>query len=292
MKRTLFLSVLAATLAISSQADESASEDKSQYTLFNRTPSESMRVWRTDHAGLAPYTIDAGHFEIDVVAVSYGYDEQDFGGAFRARGEAWSYGITQIKLGLLNRLDAEVIIMPYQTITGTLKEGSMTIVRETASGFGDVVSRLKLNLWGNDGGKTALSISGDVKYPTGRHGIGELGNGQFEGGPGLEFAAQLPWDFELRINSSVDFFEDASDARHAAFGNLISLSHCIIPNLEGYCVFNTSISTITGAEWIGSVKVGLNYRVAKNIELYLGNSFGVTDNAFDYQPFVGVAARF
>jgi len=292
MKRALYPFLLAATFVISSRGDEPTSEDKCHYTLFNPTPSESLRVWRTDHAGITPYTIDAGHFELDVVAVSYAYDEQDFGGSFRARSEAWSYGITQIKLGLLNRLDAEVIFRPYQTITGTLKAGSTTIVRETVSGFGDVVSRLKLNVWGNDGGKTALSISGDIKYPAAKHGIDELGNGQFEGGPAVEFAAQLPWDFELRINSAVDFFEDGSDARQAAFGNLISLSHCIVSKLEGYCVFDTSISTITGAEWVGLVKVGLNYRVAKNVELYLGNSFGVTDNAFDYAPFLGIAARF
>jgi hypothetical protein len=173
-----------------------------------------------------------------------------------------------------------------------LKVGSTTFFRETVSGFGDVVSRLKLNVWGNDGGRIALSISGDVKYPTAKHGIGELGNGQFEGGPAVQFAAQLPWDFELRINSAVNFFEDPSDDRQASFGNAISLSHCIADKLEGYCVFGTSISTITDAEWVGSVKVGLNYRVAGNVELYLGNSFGVTDNAFDYGPFVGVAARF
>jgi hypothetical protein len=40
------------------------------------------------------------------------------------------------------------------------------------------------------------------------------------------------------------------------------------------------------------MKIGLNYRVAKNVELYLGNSFGVTDNALDYAPFLGIAARF
>jgi hypothetical protein len=40
------------------------------------------------------------------------------------------------------------------------------------------------------------------------------------------------------------------------------------------------------------VKIGLNYRLAKNIELYTGSAFGVTESAFDYQPFLGVAARF
>jgi hypothetical protein len=286
------LGVAAVSLLTPIFGAELTPEDKSQYTLFNPTPTESMRPWRTDRAGVSPYTIDAGHFEFDVVAVSYAYDERDFDGFFRVRTEAWGYGITQIKVGLLNRLDAEVIIMPYQTISSTLKAGSTTFARQTVSGFGDVVSRLKLNVWGNDSGKIALSISGDVKYPTAKHGIDELGNGQFEGGPAIQFAAQLPWDFELRINSAVNLFQDASDDRQASFANLISLSHPIIGDLDGYCVFNTSISTITDAEWFGVVKIGLNYRVARNVELYVGNSFGVTDNAYDYAPFLGVAARF
>lgn len=56
-------------------------------------------------------------------------------------------------------------------------------------------------------------------------------------------------------------------------------------------MFNTLAFT-SGPGWVGEIKTGLNYRLAKNIELYLGSSFGVTDNAIDYQPFVGVAARF
>jgi hypothetical protein len=292
VKRIVLYYIIIATCLASSRGVELQADDKSSHTLFNPTPSESLRVWRTDHAGIVPYTIDAGHFEADITGVTYGYDEQEFGGFVKIRTESWSYGITQIKLGLLDRLDAEVIIRPYQTITSTLKANDFPVFRETGSGFGDVVSRLKLNVWGNDSGKTALSISGDVKFPTAEHGIGELGNGQFEGGPGLEFAAQLPWEFELRINSAINFFEDASDSRQAAFANLMSLSHGIVPNLEGYCAFSTSVSTITGEDWIGSVKIGLNYRIAKKVELYVGNSFGVTDDAFDYAPFVGVAARF
>jgi len=205
MKRIVLYSVFVMACLTSSRGDETPADDKSSHTLSNPTPGESLRVWRTDHAGIVPYTIDAGHFEADITGVTYGYDEQDFGGSTRIRTESWSYGITQIKLGLLNRLDAEVIIRPYQTITDTLKVSDFPIFRETVSGFGDVVSRLKLNVWGNDSGKTALSISGDVKFPTAEHGIGELGNGQFEGGPGLEFAAQLPWESELRVNSAIDF---------------------------------------------------------------------------------------
>ena len=60
--------VLAVSVLNSTFCAEPTPDGKSQYTLFNPTPSESMRAWRTDRAGVSPYTIDAGHFEFDLAA--------------------------------------------------------------------------------------------------------------------------------------------------------------------------------------------------------------------------------
>jgi hypothetical protein len=299
-----FSSLLAVSVLISTHAADTTPEDKSHYTLFNPTPRESMRAWRTDRAGTSPYTIDAGHFEVDLTLLAYGYDEHEIlivNNAFTAfsrvqiRSDAWRYGAITTKIGLANWLDAEVAFVPYQTITSEPDQivrdevtGRPVIRRTTRSGFSDVVSRLKLNLWGNDGGTTALSVSGNVKFPTASD---DLGNGQFEGGPSVEFAAQIPWGFELRINGAANLYDDDRDNRQAAVGGLLSLSHQIVGNLQGYALFDATAFT-SGDDWIGSVRAGLNYRIAKDIELYIGNSFGVTDDAFDYEPFIGVAARF
>jgi hypothetical protein len=189
----------------------------------------------------------------------------------------------------MNKLDAEVMIEPYQTITTTLAAGPLFgSFRRTDSGFGDLSARVKLNVWGNDGGKTALSISGNATFPTAN---ARVGGGRYAAGPSLEFAALLPGDFELRINSGASISEDIRDNIQSAFGNLISLSHPIVGALEEYCAFNTLAFT-DGTDWVGEIKVGLNYRLARNVELYAGSSFGVTDNAMDYQPFLGIAARF
>jgi len=297
MKRIILLSVLAASLVTSVRGDEGSMEDKSHYTLFNPTPADSLRVWRTDHAGVVPFTIDAGHVEVDVTAVSYGHDDELVGFVFldgigfvelRQKLEVWRYGFTQIKIGLLNNLDAEVTIEPYETITATVQGGSFGPFRRTLSGFGDVSARVKLNLWGNDGGKTALSVSGNATFPRAN---ARIGSGRYAAGPSVEFAAKLPGEFELRIDSGASISEDARDEIQSTFGNLISLSHAIVGPLEEYCAFNTAVFT-GRADWVGEIRVGLNYRLSRNLEIYAGSSFGVTDNAMDYQPFAGVAARF
>jgi len=195
----------------------------------------------------------------------------------------------QLKAGLLNNLDAEATLMPYETDTSTYTGPFSS--RETASGFGDLVSGLKWNLWGNDGGRTAMAVSGMVEFPTG---TGILSSHQVEGGPGAEFAAQLPDAFELRIVSSCNFCENAVlKQREVSFGNLISLTHCIVGPLEGYCPFDTHVQTESGSEWAGVVRIGANYRLTKGTEFFIGNDFGVTGTYYsDYHPFIGAAVRF
>ena len=59
----------------------------------------------------------------------------------------------------------------------------------TTDGFGDITTRLKVNLWGNDGGRTALAIMPFLKVPTASDG---LGNDVVEGGIIVPFAFELP----------------------------------------------------------------------------------------------------
>ena len=61
--------------------------------------------------------------------------------------------------------------------------------KETASGFADFQTRLKVNLWGNDGGKTALAIMPFVKWLLPASG---LRNGQTVGGFICPLAIELP----------------------------------------------------------------------------------------------------
>src|SRR5260370_2320006 len=47
--------------------------DKSAFDLFNPTPTESLRELATDDRGATetPYTVDAGHFQVEMTLVSY-----------------------------------------------------------------------------------------------------------------------------------------------------------------------------------------------------------------------------
>src|SRR2546425_12662784 len=50
--------------------------DKGKYTLFNPTPRELMREMNTDRPDKteSPFTVDAGHFQIEADILNYTYD--------------------------------------------------------------------------------------------------------------------------------------------------------------------------------------------------------------------------
>ena len=81
---TAWLSCAAAT-ALAQDAGPGA--DKSHYTLFDPTPRALMREMATDRPDVteSPYTVDAGHVQVESSFVEYTRDD-DGGGDF----DAWS----------------------------------------------------------------------------------------------------------------------------------------------------------------------------------------------------------
>src|SRR5437667_370545 len=56
--------------------------DKSVFNLFNPTPTKHLRGLDTDGPGSteSPYTVDAGHFQVEMTLVGYTSERQSFGG--------------------------------------------------------------------------------------------------------------------------------------------------------------------------------------------------------------------
>src|SRR5438445_434069 len=85
--------------------------DKSVFNLFNPTPAEYLRALDTDGPGSteSPYTVDAGHFQIEMTLVSYTSDRESFNGVMQ-RFEAWAISPMHLKIGMLNRLNAQRLL--------------------------------------------------------------------------------------------------------------------------------------------------------------------------------------
>ncbi|MBE0543568.1 MAG: transporter [Verrucomicrobia bacterium] len=274
--------MLAAFLAISSAVAENA--DKRQYTLFNPTPRDLMREMSTDRPDLTegPYTVDAGHFQIEVDAVNYSYDD---GRGIRT--ESLSLGVVNLKAGLCNSTDVQLVLEPYTTVRIRDRDAGTS---DRHRGFGDITTRLKVNVWGNDSGATALAVMPFVKFPSNQD---NLGNNAVEGGLIVPFAAELPAGWSLGAMTEVDFMEDADGSGyHPEFINTIAFGHDIVGKLAGYVEFFSLVSTDRGARWVGLIGLGLTYRLSADIQLDGGVNLGVTQSADDINPFMGISWRF
>src|SRR5687767_1831574 len=115
-----------------------------------------MRDMSTDRPDKteSAYTVDAGHFQVEADLLGYSYDRHNTSFA-NERAESWNVATLKLKVGLCNSTDLQFVVPTYNRVrladrtTGTV---------ERNSGFGDIATRLKVNVWGNDGGTTALAL--------------------------------------------------------------------------------------------------------------------------------------
>jgi len=260
--------------------------DKSEYNLFNPTPAEYLRALDTDGPGSteSPYTVDAGHFQVEMTLVGYTHDRESFNGVTE-RVETWAIAPMNLKIGLLNRLDAQLVLETYNLLHER-ENGS----RVTRRGFGDTTLRLKYNFWGNDGGPTALAATPYVKFPTSQD---DIGNRAFEGGLILPLAVELPRAFYLGMTTRFDAVQDEDESGyHAEFVNSVAFGHDLVGRLFGYVEFFSAVSAERDSDWVGTFDTGVIYGVTENAQLNAGVNIGVTRAADDWTAFVGMAWRY
>ncbi|HEY5745108.1 MAG TPA: transporter [Chryseolinea sp.] len=254
--------------------------DKWQYTLFNPTPRALMREMSTDRPDKteSPYTVDAGHFQVETDLVGFGIDNRN---ANNERVFGINAGNMNLKAGLLNNVDLQLVVENY--VYEQVRANGVTTRK---SGFGDLTTRLKVNLWGNDGGPTAFGIMPFVKFPTN---TGGLGNKQVEGGLIFPLAVELPYGWGMGVMTEFDFVHREDGSYGPDFINSITFSHDIIGNLAGYVEF---FSRLSEGELEITLDAGLTYTLTEDIQLDCGCNFGVTEAAEDFNPFVGFSVRY
>jgi len=259
--------------------------DKSGYHLFHPTPRPQMREMSTDRPDQteSPYTVDAGHFQVELDFFKFTSDRRGTGGAHT---DIWNIAPINLKVGLLNNVDLQIVLDNYLDVR---TKNPATGATAHATGFGDITTRLKINLWGNDGGPTALAIMPYVKLPLS---TSNLRNGDTEGGVIIPLAVELPGGWGMGLMTEVDFVSDDAGGYDTEWVNSITFSHGLTSQLGAYVEFFSVVGTAPGFDWQGQADVGCTYAVGDNMQFDFGCNFGLTKSAPDYQPFVGFTVRF
>ena len=277
----ILLAIMAAGTA---QPVDDSAPNNSRYNLFNPVPDALLRELSPDRPDKteSPYTVDAGHYQLEMDFANYTYRKSD-----GITTKAWNVAPFNLKAGLLDNVDLQVVCDNYLNVrTARSAPGGTT----TQSGIGDLTARLKINLWGDDGGRTAFALLPYVSLPTATDGLGDQA---VEGGVIFPLAVKLPRGFDLGLETACSCLRDDNDSNyHADFINSITLGHNLIGKLDGYLEFFSDISSENHSGWVGTVDTGLEYLVTENIQLDCGCNFGVTRAADEFNPFAGATMRF
>ena len=260
--------------------------DKSVFNFFNPTPTEFLRDMDTDGPGSteSPYTVDAGHFQVEMTLVDYTYDRESFDGVTH-RSEEWAIAPMLLKIGLLNQLDVQLLLEPYNVLYER-EDGT----RVTRRGYGDTTVRVKYNFWGNDGGRTAFAATPYVRFPTSQDRLGSRG---VEGGVVLPLSVELPRDFYLGVTTRFDAVRnEGRSGYHPEFINSVEFGHDLFGNLYGYVEFFSGVSAERDSNWEATFDMGLIYELTESVWLKLGLNIGMTRSADDRSAFAGIAWRF
>lgn len=277
-----------------------------------------MRPLSSDQADRipSPYTVDAGHVQVETELVNYFYanrSERLFTDTYTRVTELFTWNPC-IKIGLCKSADFEVQVSSFSKsfhdsistaggtyyLSGLQSYGLHTApgsyptmftnsptrydFRASSTGFGAVSPKFKINLWGNDGGPTSLAIIPFLHIPVN-------GNSDVNGGLAIPFAIRLPKGFSLKLDSEA-FSVSGFGQREAGFQNSVSITKTLNRRFEVFANFSSYVTTRPLSEWGGYAGFGGTYNFTRNFQAYAGMRFGLTSNAYDYNPYFGVVVRF
>lgn len=248
-------------------------QDKSEYTLFNPTPKALWRPMAADRPDFteSPITVDAGAVQIEMSFIDYAKAGSD---------HSWTVAPVNIKLGLLNDVDLQFVYNPYSQVN---EAGT------TTSGFGDDIQfRLKINLWGNDGGDTAFAFMPFITLPTGSD-----DDKHVEGGMIFPWGTDLCEGVGLGLMFETDFVYDVAESGYdtdfIGTGVLgFEMTEKIGTYIEGIAIESTDSSVA----FRGILGLGVTYALTNDVVFDVGVNLGLAGDVDDVNVFTGITVRF
>lgn len=276
-RTTLRLSLVLAAIAFGSTA--SADE---RHSIANPTPREEMRPLSTDRPDMteSPISVDPGHVQVEMDMVSTAIDRE---GDVRTR--SFSLGTTNLRIGLLPRVDFQIVYTPF-SFAHTRAPGQ---ARTNEIGTSDVVLRTKVNLFGNDSGNVAIGLLPFVTIPAAYPRSFRAERAEF--GLAVPMAFALPGEVSLGAMVQFELVSGATDRYAYETLGTLTASHAIVGALNGFVEVASRGHYEDGAEFNFEVHGGLTYLVNDSLQLdtgVFGTVYGPGDDLFG---FVGIVFR-
>lgn len=272
----------AAPVAAEKASLEQTAPEKGQFHLFQPTPRAFLRDLSADRPDTteSPITVDAGRWQIEASFFDYGRDETG-----QTEDEVFTYGALNLKAGLLHNVDLQLVFDAY-TVQRTHDRRSGAT--RTVEGLSDPQLRLKINLWGNDAGRTAFAFFPFLKIPSGS----ELSNDQVEGGIILPFSIELNDRWSLGLMAETDFVYDEDERRYETEFVHTAVLGLSLTEKIGVFLEYVGVGASNGSAYQAGLSAGLTYGLTADVQLDVGGRAGLNAAAEDGGIFTGITMRF
>jgi len=276
--------VIAAVVGGATAGAEPPPPDKPGFSPANPTPRGFMRPMSTDRPDTteSPHTVEAGRVQVELSFVDVTHDRDE-----ETATESLAVAPVLLKIGLSDNADLQLGFDPYVREKSTDRAANAS---ETIDGFGDTTLRLKINLWGNDGGDTAFALMPFVTLPTASDG---LGSAHVEGGLILPFAVAvgertgLGFMAELDLNRSGDGERTVVDFVHTA-----TIGHDLTDKVGVYAEYAGFANLNHDEPYRAYLDAGMTYSPSDDVQYDAGVRIGLNREADDLGLFAGVSFRF
>lgn len=274
MRAIYLVAIVAVPAGVAPAQQVATGTDKSRYSLVDPTPRALWRPLAADRPDFteSPYTVDAGAVQIELSFVDY---------AKNGDADTWSFAPANLKVGLLNDVDIQFVLNPHVRADDAMR---------TREGFGDMQVRLKMNLWGNDGGDTAFAFMPFILIPTASD---DLGVDHVEGGLIFPFAMDVADGVGLGLMFEADFvYDDEDDGYDTELIGTAVVSFDVTAQLGLYVEGIGIASTESDVDFRGFLGLGATYGLTDDMVLDAGVNIGLTGDADDVSIFSGLTVRF
>ncbi len=221
----------------------------------------------------SPYTVEPGRFQVESSLWAYG---RDVSGGIET--QTWAFAETNVKFGLSPSHDLQLVLRPW--IQESADGAGM------AEGVGDIDLRLKWNLWGNDGGRTAGALMPYVTAPT----DSDVSTGEWQGGlifpVGVEISETLGAGFQIELARA---WHDDSGEHEWSLLHTAVLGADLTDRLG---VFVEYLGVAGESDYEASIFADLTWAAGENVQWDLAAGFGLNDAAEDFSFAQGVTFRF
>jgi len=251
-----------------------------KYSLFNPVPKDKMKDMETDRPDVteSAYTVEAGHFQV----------ESDLFKQVRNKSDGMqtienTYNLANLKLGITQKLDVQLVVPTYAT--NTTRDLATNKIIDKQSGFGDITARVKYNIWGSGGGKSALAVLPFVSLPS-----SSFADNGVQGGVTFPFALELNDKTSFGAQTTISFVKEDNNKYYTDMLYSFTFGRSLFEQLDGF-VEGVATYSPYAKNTDFYANGGLIFSATKNFNIDAGLNIGLNSGA-DNIYFVGFSFRY